>query len=231
MSESSSILVSCLELVKGYETGSQDRVEVLRSLDLALLRGESIAVTGISGSGKSTLLHLIAGLEKPDGGAVFYRGQRLDGLSEKALCEWRNHEIGFIYQFHHLLPEFSVLENVAMPLFIRGKNTRDACARAQVLLKRVGMGGRFVDRRPGELSGGERQRVAICRALVARPQLVLADEPTGNLDHRSSAEAAELLLYMQVEQGVSLLLATHSEVLAKKFSKRYELLEGKLLPC
>ncbi len=229
MSDDPATLVSCQELVKGYETGGQDTGEVLRSLDLALPQGESVAITGISGSGKSTLLHLIAGLEKPDSGAVFYRGQRVDGLSEKALCEWRNLEIGFVYQFHHLLPEFSVLENVAMPLFIRNENTRGARMRARAILKHVGMGDRFAERRPGELSGGERQRVAICRALIGKPSLLLADEPTGNLDSRSSAEVEELMLSMQAEQGVSLLLATHSATLAGKFSRRYELVEGKLL--
>ncbi len=231
MSDSPATLVSCQGLVKGYETGDQDRGEVLRSLDFALPQGESVAITGISGSGKSTLLHLIAGLEKPDSGAVFYRDKRMDGLSEKSLCEWRNLEIGFVYQFHHLLPEFSVLENVAMPLYIRNENMREARACARTILKHVGLGDRFADRRPGELSGGERQRVAICRALIGKPSLLLADEPTGNLDSRSSAEVAELMLSMQSEQGVSLLLATHSEVLAGKFSKRYELVEGKLLAC
>ena len=211
---------------KSFQQGNK-KIEVLNDVSLQLKSGQSLAIVGASGAGKSTLLHILGGLDRPDSGEVLVEGNSLWALSEAARGAMRNSTMGFIYQFHHLLPEFTAVENVAMPLLIRGESAAAASQRARILLDRVGLGQRF-DHKPGELSGGERQRAAVARALVGGPRVVLGDEPTGNLDERTADHVYNLLLELNRELQTSLLLVTHDMRLAARMDQQLELHLGQI---
>ncbi len=217
------VVLQCEGLSRTYDDGDKS-VTVLRNIDLSLLAGEKIAVVGGSGSGKSTLLNLLGGLDYPSTGRVLMRGNDLAELDENALCELRNKRLGFVYQFHHLLPEFDAQENVAMPLLIAGTARKAAWAAAQEMLKRVGMAHRLLHR-PAQLSGGERQRVAIARALVARPDCVLLDEPTGNLDPHSASQVLDLIDELGQDLA-SFVVVTHDPAIAAHMHRTLELHDG-----
>jgi lipoprotein-releasing system ATP-binding protein len=224
MSESASL--SCINLCKTFSEGPL-WVEVLKGIDLSVEQGKCLSIIGSSGSGKSTLLHLLGGLDDPTEGKVMVAGKDMSSLSESDKSALRNSALGFIYQFHHLLPEFSALENVAMPLLIRGTEVPEAEEIASKILERIGLGSRL-QHKPGELSGGERQRAAIARALVTKPRCILADEPTGNLDEQTAAQVFDVMLALNVEYGASLVMVTHNLVLANRMDSVYELHDGTL---
>jgi lipoprotein-releasing system ATP-binding protein len=220
-------VITCRHLGKTFREGDTP-LTILHDIDFSISKGERIAIMGASGSGKSTLLHLLGGLDEPTTGDVNITGKSLKSLSPMQLGKLRNRELGFVYQFHHLLPEFTALENVAMPLLIRGTTPAIARVRAEELLDLVGLSARL-SHKPGELSGGERQRASVARALVTNPACVLADEPTGNLDRQNAEQVYELMLQLNQEFGTSFLVATHDPLIAGRMDRVVQLEDGCLI--
>jgi len=220
-------VIKCSGLGKTFSEGDTP-LTILHDIDFSINRGERIAIMGASGSGKSTLLHLLGGLDEPTTGEVSITGKSLKSLTPSQLGKLRNRALGFVYQFHHLLPEFTALENVAMPLLIRGTIPAVARDSAAALLDRVGLSAR-VSHKPGELSGGERQRASVARALVTNPACVLADEPTGNLDRQNAEQVYELMLQLNQEFGTSFLVATHDPLIAGRMDRVVQLEDGRLI--
>ena len=223
---SEAVILQCHDLTKSYTQGGLN-VDVLTGVGLTIGVGERVAIMGASGSGKSTLLHLLGGLERPTSGEVILDGNKLHKIREYKLGKLRNRCLGFIYQFHHLLGEFTVTENVAMPLLIGGKSVKFSKQQAEELLQRVGLGHRL-EHKPGELSGGERQRAAVARALVNRPKCILADEPTGNLDSKTAEQVYQLMLELNKELNISFLVVTHDVELAGKMDTVLHMEDGKV---
>lgn len=226
---SSDALLRLVNISKSYESEGGGELPVLKGISFELKQGESAAIVGPSGSGKSTLLNIIGTLDHPTQGQVFFDGQDLNNLDERAIAEIRNQKMGFIFQAHHLLPQCSVLENVLVPTLAGDKSLRkDAEERGRKLLERVGLNGRMAHR-PGQLSGGERQRIAVVRALINRPKLLLADEPTGSLDRHSAQTMTQLLAELNREQNVTLILVTHAVDLAARMQRQFELQDARLV--
>jgi lipoprotein-releasing system ATP-binding protein len=221
-------LLEVRDLHKSFREGERT-LHVLRGVELEVRPGERLAITGESGVGKSTLLHILGTLDRPTTGKIFYRGTDLATLDEERLAEFRNREIGFVFQFHYLLPDFSALENVMLPALVAGLPWERARAEAERLLSQVGLAGRL-RHRPGKLSGGEQQRVAVARSMILNPKLLLADEPTGDLDPHTGEEIHDLLLKLNAERGVTLIVATHNYELAARLGRRLELKNGVLSP-
>jgi len=219
-------ILQCQNLAKYYADGDLE-THVLTDINLTVNKGDRIAIVGSSGSGKSTLLHLLGGLDTPTAGHITVQGQDLNTLSVNALSTLRNQSLGFVYQFHHLLPEFTAVENVAMPLLIGGESPKQAQLKAEELLIKVGLGHRLIHK-PSELSGGERQRTALARALITKPACLLADEPTGNLDHRTAQSIFELIMELNESMGTALVIVTHDVNLAAKMDRTLTLIDGEL---
>lgn len=218
-------LIQVQKLFKSYGDGTK-RVEVLKGVDLTFFRGEKAAMVGASGVGKTTFLHTLGTLDRPTSGKVLYEGKDIYALNEKDLAQFRNREVGFVFQFHHLLPEFNALENTMMPCLIQGIPKMEAASRAEAILALVGLQERL-GHKPGELSGGEQQRVAVARALVLEPKVLLADEPTGNLDTKTGESVFDLLLELNRIKGVTLVVVTHNLKLAEKLSRQIQLIDGR----
>ena len=222
----SSTLISVEGLKKSYITEAGE-LEVLKGIDLEVQHAEMVSIVGASGVGKSTFLHILGTLDRPTAGRVLYEGIDVFGFNDLELARFRNQRIGFVFQFHHLLPEFTALENTMMPAMVGGMPYEDARKRAEELLKELGLSGRL-EHRPGELSGGEQQRVAVARALIMNPAVVLADEPTGNLDTRTGNELFELLKKLNAEKGLTFLIVTHNEQLASRCSRIIKMVDGRI---
>jgi lipoprotein-releasing system ATP-binding protein len=220
-------LISVIDVRKSFITNG-NRVDVLRGVDLKIYGDDMVAIVGTSGVGKSTLLHVLGTLERPDRGEVLYRGESVFHYDDQRLASFRNQTIGFVFQFHHLLPEFNALENTLMPALIMGMSTQEACDRAEAILTRVGLKDRL-RHHVGELSGGEQQRVAVARSLVLKPSILLADEPTGNLDTRTAESIHDLLISLNRDDGITAVVVTHNMRLAEKLSRRVTLVDGKAL--
>jgi lipoprotein-releasing system ATP-binding protein len=226
VTDKNNVIVSARAIEKFYPMAGGE-VQVLRGLDMEVHVGETIAITGASGAGKSTLLHILGALDRPTGGEIFYKGEHLSQVSDAELAMFRNREIGFVFQFHHLLPEFSALENVTIPGMLRGDARGELEERARSLLDRVGLSGR-INHRPSELSGGEQQRVAIARALVNRPALILADEPTGNLDSGTANSIFDLMREINLADGMTFLVATHNASIAARMDRQAVMVDGRI---
>jgi len=228
MSSDRSTIIQVEQVTKVYGNGAK-QVEVLKGIDLTFERAETAAIVGASGVGKTTLLHILGTLDRPTSGKVRYEEQDVLVLNERELARFRNREIGFVFQFHHLLPEFTALENTMMPCLIQGIPTREALQRAETMLTLVGLKTRLTHK-PGELSGGEQQRVAVARALVLEPKVLLADEPTGNLDTKTGESVLDLLQELNRVKRVTLIVVTHNLTLANRLSRQIQLLDGKAVP-
>ena len=222
------ILLTAEGIWKEYRSGKSGSLPVLKGVDIEIKQGEFVVIVGPSGSGKSTLLHILGGLDKPTEGSVMLGDRNIFHFSEDALAEFRNRKLGFVFQFHHLLPEFSALENVCMPALIRGQTMKEASPEASRFLKNVGLEGRMLHK-PNELSGGEQQRVAVARALMNHPQLILADEPSGNLDKENGLRLHELLAELSASEGHTFVVATHNPDLARRADRILKMVDGKLV--
>ena len=223
----SSLFIQARNLRKVFESNNK-KVDVLKGIDLNIKKGEMLSIVGASGVGKSTLIHILGAIEKPTSGNVFYNSQDLFSMDDKKLAEFRNRMIGFVFQFHHLLPEFNAFENTMMPALIRGYKKKEASMKAEEILYIVGLKDR-ISHRPGELSGGEQQRVAIARALVLQPEVVFADEPTGNLDNKTGDAVQDLLIDLNKEKKTTLIIVTHNNRLAERMPRVISLLDGKIV--